>query len=301
MEPEAPEIFDDPPVQPARAWRGISLMVMSMLVIGVTGLAYLRPSLGASGSPAPPSAPRPYQLAAVDFVSPTTGWFAASFDSGRFTLMHTTDAGNHWARQLAGDVGRAGVYVNFFDSNQGVVVVLGSPSVIYRTANAGRKWSAKPIVGGVAYLTSVSSVSFADAAHGWLLLSTPTVASGPKLLRTDDGGATWTNLGSPAAGNDLVYRVHFTNPQVGWLDSLSARPYAYKSIDGGATWRQVLLPAPRGGWPAVGQVFVGAQATQGIGVGATVANFLPPSRRFRSGAPVVRHPTPPVPTFDRRL
>jgi photosystem II stability/assembly factor-like uncharacterized protein len=298
MEPEAPELDYDPPVQPARARRGISFIAVSMLAIGVTGLAYLRPSLGASGSPATPAGPPAYQLAAVDFVSPTTGWFAATFDSGRFTLMHTTDAGNHWARQLAGDVGRAGVYVNFFDSNQGVVVVLGSPSVIYRTVNAGRKWSAKPIVGGVAYLTSVSSVSFADAAHGWLLLSTPTVASGAELLRTGDGGAAWTNLGSPAAGNDLVYRVHFTNPQIGWLDSLSARPYAYKSIDGGATWRQVPLPAPRGGWPAVGQFFVGAQATQGIGVVATVASFLPPSGRSGIGATVVGYPPLTVRAFD---
>src|SRR6266852_527802 len=118
MEPEAPEIYDDPPVEPARARRGISLIAISALVIGLTGLAYLRPSLGASNSPPTPAAPPPYQLAAVDFVSPTTGWFAATFDSGRFTLMHTTDAGNHWARQLAGDVGRAGVYVNFFDSSQ---------------------------------------------------------------------------------------------------------------------------------------------------------------------------------------
>ena len=43
-------------------------------------------------------------------------------------------------------------------------------------------------------------MSFADAVHGWLLLSTPSVASGAELERTNDGGATWTNLGSPAVG-----------------------------------------------------------------------------------------------------
>src|SRR5260370_37342086 len=111
--------------------------------MGLPGPASLRPPLGASGSPATPAAPPPYQLAAVDFVSPTTGWFAATFDSGRFGLLHTTDAGNHWARQLAADVGRAGVYAHFFDSSHGVVVVLGRPSMIYRTLNAARKWSAK--------------------------------------------------------------------------------------------------------------------------------------------------------------
>jgi photosystem II stability/assembly factor-like uncharacterized protein len=298
MGQEEPEADYDPPVEPARARRALSLIVISLLAIGLTGVVYLRPSLGHSSSPAAPRVPAPYQLAAVDFVSPTTGWFAASFDSGRFALMHTTDAGSHWTRQLSGDAGSAGVDVKFFNSTQGVVTVLGSQSVIYRTADGGHRWSAKPILSGVVYLTSVSSVSFADAVHGWLLLSTPSVASGAEVERTNDGGATWTNLGSPAGGNDLAYRVHFTNPQVGWLDSLSARPYAYRSVDGGATWQQVPLPSPRGGWPATGQFFVGAQATQGIGVIATVASFAPPSGRSGVGATVVAYPPLTVRAFD---
>jgi photosystem II stability/assembly factor-like uncharacterized protein len=296
MGQEEPEADYDQPVEPARARRALSLIVISLLVIAFTAVAYLRPSPGPSNAPAIP-APAPYQLAAVDFVSPTTGWFAASFDSGRFAVMHTTDAGNHWTRQLAGDVGSAGVYIKFFNSNQGVIAVLGSPSQIYQTADGGRRWSANPIVCGGAYLTSVSSVSFADAAHGWVL-SSPTVASGADLLRTDDGGATWTNLGSPAVGNDLAYRVHFSDPRVGWLDSLSTRPYAYKSVDGGATWQQVPLPSPRGGWPATGQFLVAAQSTQGIGVIATVASFAPPTGRSGIGASVVSYPPLTVRTYD---
>lgn len=301
MDPQAPEAYDDLPVGPARARRGISLIFISLLVIGLAGLAYLHPSLGATASPVPPATskvPASYQLAAVDFVSPSSGWFAATFDSGRFALMHTTDAGNHWVTQLRGDVGSAGVYVNFFDSTEGVVAVLGPQSAIYRTGDGGRRWSAKPILSGVPYLGSVSSVSFADAMHGWLLLSTPAVASAAELLRTKDGGASWTNLGSPTAGNDVAYRVHFTNPQVGWLESLSAGPYAYKTVDAGASWRHVPLPAPRGGWPATGQFLVGAQPTVGIGVIATVATFAPLSGRSGIGASVISFPPLKVRTFD---
>ncbi len=170
--------------------------------------------------------------------------------------------------------------------------------MIYRTSDGGRRWSSEPIRGGVADLTSVSSVSFADAFHGWLLRSTPTVASGTELLRTSDGGATWTNLGSPALGNDLAYRVHFSNIQVGWLETLSARPYAYKSVDGGATWSHVPLPAPRGGWPPTGQFLVAVQPTQGIGVIATVASFTPPAGRSGIGASVASYPPLMVRAFD---
>jgi photosystem II stability/assembly factor-like uncharacterized protein len=239
-----------------------------------------------------------YQLAAVDFVSPGSGWFAATFDSGRFALMHTTDAGNHWVSQLRGDVGSAGMYVNFFDSTEGVVAVLGPQPAIYRTVDGGRRWSVKPILSGLAYMTSVSSVSFSDALHGWLLLSSTAPAGGAVLLRTTDGGASWTNLGSPTAGNDVAYRVHFTNPQVGWLESLSAGPYAYETVDAGASWRHVPLPAPRGGWPASGQFLVGAQPTVGIGVIATVATFAPPSGRSGIGASVISFPPLKVRTFD---
>lgn len=302
MEPQASEVLDyDSPAGPARARRGISLILISLLVIGLAGLAYLHSSFGATASPAPPVAPRvpaAYQLAAVDFVSPSAGWFAATFDSGRFAVMHTTDAGSHWASQLSGDVGNAGVYVHFFNATEGVVAVLGPKSAIYSTADGGHRWSAKPSLSGVAYRASVSSVSFSDAVHGWLILTSPAVASGPELLRTKDGGATWTNLGSPTVGNDVAYGVHFTNPQVGWLESLSAGPYAYKTVDAGATWRHIPLSAPRGGWPATGQFLVAAQPTAGLGVIATVAPFAPPSGRSGIGASVISFPPLTVRAFD---
>jgi len=114
--PETPELDYDLPPDRARARRGVSLIFISLLVIGLTGIAYLHPSIRASASPVASTVPAAYQLAAVDFISPTTGWFAATFDSGHFALMHTRDAGGHWARQLSGDVGSAGVYVNFFDA-----------------------------------------------------------------------------------------------------------------------------------------------------------------------------------------
>ena len=60
-------------------------------------------------------APRPsgYQLAAVDFVSPTTGWVAATLDSGSYALLRTTDAGQSWSRQLTGATDQRTVYLRF--------------------------------------------------------------------------------------------------------------------------------------------------------------------------------------------
>jgi photosystem II stability/assembly factor-like uncharacterized protein len=295
MGPHEPEADYDPPVEPARARRGLSLIFISVLVIGLTGLAYLHPSFGAQAEPVLPATPTTYQLAAVDFVNPTAGWFAATFDSGRFAIMHTADAGRSWTRQLSGPTSQRPLYLRFFDSNHGVFALMGAQPLIYWTDSGGRTWSERPAF-AAAY---VLSMSFVDTDNGWLLVrsGTRTDISG-ELFRTRDGGSAWTNLGTPVAGADQAYRVEFTDREVGWLDSVSARPYAYKTVDGGASWRQIPLPAPRGGWPATGQFFVAAQATQGIGVIATVATFAPTSGRSGIGGNVVAYPPLTIRTFD---
>jgi len=96
----------------------------------------------------------------------------------------------------------------------------------------------------------------------------------------------------------LLIRSISPNSKVGWLESLSARPYAYKSVDGGATWQQVPLPSPRGGWPAAGQFFVAAQPTRGTGVIVAVASFAPPAGRSGIGATVASYPPLTVRAFD---
>jgi photosystem II stability/assembly factor-like uncharacterized protein len=133
---------------------------------------------------------------------------------------------------------------------------------------------------------------FADPDHGWLLLHTG------ELLRTADGGQSWTNLGAPVAAGDQAYRVQFLDREVGWLGSASANPVAYKSIDGGVSWRQVPLPAPVGGWPTRGEFFVAAQPTHGAGVVATVVTFAPYAGRSGVGERVVAYPPLTVRSFD---
>lgn len=298
MEQRQPEAQDETPSGRPRATRGLGLIFVSVLAIAGAGLAYLHPSFGSPAHRIAPPVPATYQLAAVDFVSPTTGWFVATFDSGRFVLLQTKDAGQTWQRQLTGRTDGNGVYLHFFDRANGAFAILGARAAVYRTADGGRTWVSRPVLMIAPASASVSSVSFVDAARGWLLVGGPHAGSGAELVRTLDGGATWTNLGAPVTGNDEAYRVRFIDAKVGWLDSLSARPYAYRSVDGGATWDQVSLPAPRTGWPNAGQFFVAAQATQGAGVLATVAGFAPTSGRSGIGGKVVAYPPLTVRTFD---
>src|SRR4029077_16707158 len=254
----------------SRMARAMALIAASVLTIAVAGFAYLNPTFGfhlpLPSSPAGSSlAP---QLAAVDFVTPTTGWVAVELPPHAFAILHTSDAGETWSRQLAGPAGSIGEYMRFFDPGHGVVVLLGSQATWYETADGGRSWSPHHVTDYGGY---VWCADCGDTSHGWLLAQEPTV--GEALVRTRDGGKTWTSLGSPVVYSDWAYRVLFSNPTDGWLYSQSTGPYAYKSDDGGDSWRRVPLPEPAGGWPAAqggaiskGEFFVAAQPTEGAGV-----------------------------------
>jgi len=273
-------------------------MSISLVTIAAIGIAYVRPSPAAPSTSVAVPAPSAYQLAGVDFVSPTTGWFVASFNSGQFALLHTTDAGRSWSRQLTGDIAQRAVYMRFFDPARGVFALVGNNPRTFRTSDGGRTWSSQVTINSSAY---VQSISFIDPQRGWLLARSTADAAAVQLLQTRDGGTTWSNLGLPAAAGDEPYRVQFIDSAVGWLDTVSAKPYAYRSDDGGRSWKQVPLPAPKAGWPATGQFFVAAQPTKGPGVVATVVNIVPFVGRSGIGERVIAFPPLTVRAFDGGL
>jgi photosystem II stability/assembly factor-like uncharacterized protein len=85
------------------------------------------------------------------------------------------------------------------------------------------------------------AVYFLDHNHGWVAGSNGT------LLRTIDGGASWTRVAIP---RDDFRDVYFSNENVGWLlaqrDLLKLKTnerssYLLTTNDGGVTWRRVFL------------------------------------------------------------
>jgi photosystem II stability/assembly factor-like uncharacterized protein len=84
-------------------------------------------------------------------------------------------------------------------------------------------------------------VDFVDADHGWAVANT-------SLLRSADGGRTWTTLPSPCP----VDRVCFADAQHGWL---ATHKSAYRTSDAGEHWVVA---------------FAGTDASTDIGVAADV-------------------------------
>lgn len=91
-------------------------------------------------------------------------------------------------------------------------------------------------------------VFFADSSHGWILQN---INNKEFLLRTSDGGKTWSSLG---VHNDFV-QVYFNDAQIGWAISVksSERPrwVLYATADGGSTWLKCSLVANAEGAPGI--------------------------------------------------
>lgn len=253
--------------------RALVLMAASVLTIIVAGIAYADPPLQARDAPrATPGGSTDYQISAVDFVDASTGWVVGVFGSGDYSILHTSNAGRTWAQQLSGAGAARGVFMKFFDPNNGVVGLIRTHAVLFRTSDGGKTWSSKQVLTA---LHSVQSWSFVDRAHGWMLVGDPIKFVAPAdLYRTVDGGETWTNLGPPVSSPETAFGVHFQTRFVGWLDSLSSGPYAYRSLDSGRSWVKVALPPPRGGWPRLAGFYVAAHSTHQTGVIVTVASFI---------------------------
>src|SRR5947208_7225983 len=119
----------------ARALRALSLIAVSVLVLVGTGIAYLHPSLSvftAAGT-SPAVLRSAYSVSAVDFIDSRTGWVVAQFPSGDIAVLHTTDGGGAWTRQLSLPGNGHAQYIKFCDMIVGVCDMLGSSPVLYRT------------------------------------------------------------------------------------------------------------------------------------------------------------------------
>ena len=170
-------------------------------------------------------------------------------------VLSTSDGGATWHSQDARGAGRSGHLgsVSFVDSKHGWALGTsfgasgGSTSVIIATTDGGVTWSAQNA--GIAGTDArLSSITFADAQHGWAVGSVYDDSAGtlsPLILATTDAGATWyaQNAGNAGNGGAQLASISFIDVRRGWAVGQSSSQSGAQSAvilattDGGATWR----------------------------------------------------------------
>ena len=149
-------------------------------------------------------------------------------------------------------------------TNSSIVYVGGANGGIWKSTDAGAHFT--PLtdtqnslaIGSIAIAPSNASVIYVGTGEQDFVCVTPTtgceVYYGAGVLKSTDGGASWTQLAGPFSGplSNLVggaripaIAVHPTNPNivvagVVFTSSNGASAGIYRSTDGGANWTQIL-------------------------------------------------------------
>jgi photosystem II stability/assembly factor-like uncharacterized protein len=152
----------------------------------------------------------PAIVGSVQFFDASNG--IASSTSGVF---HTANGGATWTL-TAGSHG--GFFIN---PNEGWYV---NQNVAEHTTNGGASWQPQTVPSGTWNYT----VTFTDALHGW--------AAGDTIIRTTDGGTTWTTAANSGAWSAYVpfWGIDFTDAAHGIVVGIGG--HIFGTTDGGGTW-----------------------------------------------------------------
>jgi photosystem II stability/assembly factor-like uncharacterized protein len=115
------------------------------------------------------------------------------------------------------------------------LVAVGDHGVVLLSDDDGKSFRQ---AGSVAADVTLNSVSFADPLNGWA------VGHWGVVLRTKDGGETWTRQRSDIEVDQPLFSVYFKDSHEGWAVGLWS--LMLHTTDGGTTWTVVKLPPPPG-------------------------------------------------------
>jgi photosystem II stability/assembly factor-like uncharacterized protein len=186
----------------------------------------------------------------ASFVDPDHGWLAADT-----SILATSDGGKTWNR--ISELSKTIDLLDFVSLRDGWAATEDGLLV---TNDGGTTWTLSapsktfaPFQSGE-LLPYLSRLDLLDPLHGWATVDHQ------GLVRTADGGKTWTTLSDPCPhplGKLPEGPFHFISPNVGWIlcwqESVAAGTRLLNTTDGGQTWQIVAESdrSPASGLPGV--------------------------------------------------
>jgi photosystem II stability/assembly factor-like uncharacterized protein len=179
---------------------------------------------------------------AIAFADAHDGWAVGETqgsDKGynSFVIMHTSNGGATWTQQLdynsnAGGNEDDATLTSVACTSAENAVAVGyddNGAAIWHTANGGQAWTR---VGQKLWpadnFVNLTDVAFGDATHGWAIgagnievdpfADLPVRYVGSTIIRTTDGGATWSKQLVPSdADAEPLDALSFVGPTHGWV------------------------------------------------------------------------------------
>ncbi len=220
-----------------------AVILAAILTAGLVVLGHSKATPAVTEPPATKSAP----LGGLDMLSASDGW---GWNDEPALVARTSDGGSTFTdvtpRGLTSD--QTVESVTAVDTHHAWAIVMSqtqtstsiSPTVhatLYRTSDGGAAWKSAPIN------PYVQEVAFVDALHGWTVVPSTPPGSGDDLLRTVDGGATWSVIYSVHLAADCVFSPTFVTKTFGVATDGCGASISI-TRNGGVTWQQLAMPIP---------------------------------------------------------
>lgn len=155
----------------------------------------------------------------VEFVDADTGYVVGNAG----TLLKTTNGGTTWSSIISPMTNT--LYSVSVKSADDILIGTSSSSatqILSRSTDYGATWQDVTPVG---YASSVYAIKFVDNLNGYA------GGSSGKVLKTTDGGATFTEITDFGSGSN--YSLYFSDANTGYVPSGTD---VYITTDGGTTW-----------------------------------------------------------------
>jgi photosystem II stability/assembly factor-like uncharacterized protein len=156
-------------------------------------------------------------------------------------IMETTDGGASWTTLLSRVNARFGNLV-FTDATHGIAVTEDADrtgtALVFRTTDAGVSWEQIAVV--PARFPLDNTLTMLDEDHGWFASSnlSKSPPEEPVILRTTDGGATWSEAMVSAQN---IAGISFQSTEKGYcVDDMTG--FVRRTINGGQHWRSAFYP-----------------------------------------------------------
>jgi photosystem II stability/assembly factor-like uncharacterized protein len=172
----------------------------------------------------------PVDLVAVYFTSADRGWVAG--DDGY--LASTNNGGRTWDKYPLGTT--EGINEIYFRNDSNGYLVAGKK--MYLTKDAGQTWTETKIFKTGDFRNLVPeflSIRFSDKKRGLIigsLLNKNDEVVEALVLRTDDGGDTWSRIVVPTRKE--LFHLDFNGSSRGWI--VGDKGLILATVDGGVTW-----------------------------------------------------------------
>ncbi|HLN53949.1 MAG TPA: YCF48-related protein [Lentimicrobium sp.] len=175
------------------------------------------------------------EVSDIIFSDNVTGW--AFYEDG---ALKSTNGGITWAIHPAAAFSLAGKKASVQSSS--TYYVAGSNSgyggIIYKTADQGNTWN--KVFDGIFNYDKVSGFQFTDQMTGYMALKPMTAGASGKLLKTVNGGTSWTDLSFGEQSE--ILGLSFADNLNGMI-TLSSKKVMY-THNGGATWTSAAMQFP---------------------------------------------------------